>query len=341
MSRLNGGLSPKRTIGGRMLTNDNGDISPALAGYQYEIDTLTHIAKDIIEQKFYRVAPADFIPIEVGEGAYMDSIVRNVSFQSSGSFFDGDVDTNSETSRVAQTNVNISPIDMPLIHWNKVAAWSNIDLEKATRTSNWDVLSAKLEALKTSWDLGIQEVAFLGHPSIEKVTGLLNDSEVTVNTSLIDKPISNMNSVEFQAFVGGLLSAYIENTLYTENSPNMFVMPAKDYAGIVSAASDRYPNMTKLQFLRQAMVEATGEKDFAIKPLAYCQANKNDVRSINKNRYVMYKKDPKTMKMAIPMDFTFMDAEKTSGSRWAQEGQGQYSGVLITRKREVLYFDRP
>ncbi len=334
-------LQPSLTVNGRVLTNANGDIDTALGGYEYIIGTLSEIAQDTIEQKFYTVPFADYVPVDVGSGAYRDEIVRNLTFQTGGSFFDGDINTNQSTGRMADVDVAMAPSRMPIVSWAKQLGYSIIDLAQAAGSSNWDLLAAKMESLKTDWDLGLQETAFLGHPSKEAVTGLLNDDEVNSNTALISKEISKMSSTEFQTFVGGLLGAYFENSNNTESSPDTFLVPTSDYLGLVSAASDNNPSISKLEYLKKALSAATGNVNFQVKQLAYCSKTRNVDRGINKNRYVLYKNSPKTLKMSIPVDFLLQEAGTSNNFNWVQAAYGQYSGVLITRKREVLYFDLP
>ncbi len=333
-------LSPSMTIGGKMLTNANGDIDTTSSGYQYMVDTLTQIRAEVIEQKFYKVAPGDFIPLDVGYGAYMDEIVQNIAFQTGGDVFAGDVDTQTDTGRLAQSDVALAPLRMPTQTWAKQSSWTILTVAKAMAASNWDVISSKMESVKTDWDLLIQEVAFLGHPSKTEITGLINDPEVNVNNTLVSKPVRDMTSKEFQAFVGGLLSSYVENSQNTEERPDTFVMPSEDYFGLVNAASESFPNITKIEFLKNALASATDNANFTIKPLAYCQSKNNAARGISKNRYVLYKNDAKSMKMSIPIDFVMLEPGTQNNMNWVQPAYGQYSGLLISRKREVLYFDQ-
>lgn len=337
--RMNGLLPGHMTIKGKILTNANGDIDTSGVGYQYLIDTLSEIRSEVIEQKFYKIAPADYMPVDVGYGAWMDEIVQNLTFQTGGDFFDGDIDTNADTGRMAQVDTGLAPIRMPIITWAKQVVWTIADIAKAAAASNWDLVAGKMESLKTDWDLGIQEVAFLGHPARPLVTGLLNDSEVNINTSLITVPISEMTETQFKAFVAGALSAYFTNSNDTEDKPDTFVIPASDYLGLVSPTSATFMNISKIEYLNNAFQKATDNPNFQIKGLAYAQANRNADRGINKNRYVLYKNDPKTMKMTIPVDFTMLEAGTANNFNWTQPAHGQYSGLLINRKREVLYLD--
>lgn len=332
-------LQPHMTIAGKMLTNANGDIDISGSGYQYLIDTLSEIRADVIEQKFYKIAPADYFPVDVGYAAFMDEIIQNLTFQTGGDFFAGDIDTSSDTGRLAQTDVSMAPIRMPIVTWAKQIVWTIIDIAKAAAASNWDLVSGKMGSLKEDWDLGIQEVGFLGHPAKPTVTGLLNDPEVNINTTLITTPIKDMTETQFKNFVSNAIGAYFSNSNDTEDKPNTFAIPTSDYLGLVGPTSATFMNISKIEYLRNAFRMATDNPNFEIKSLAYGQANRNADRGINKNRYVLYKNDPKTMKMSIPVDFTMLEAGTANNFNWTQPAHGQYSGLLINRKREVLYFD--
>ena len=336
---MNGLLPGHMTIKGRMLTNANGDIDTSGIGYQYLIDTLSQIRAETVEQKFYKVAPADFFPVDVGHGAWGDEIVQNLAFQTGGGFFDGDIDTQAGNGRMAQVDAGLSPIRMPIITWAKQVVWTIADIAKAAAASNWDLVAAKMESLKTDWDLGIQEIGFLGHPSNALVTGLINDPEVNINTTLIPVPISSMTETQFSALVAGILSAYFTNSNDTEDKPDTFVIPANDYLGLTSPTSNTFMNISKIEYLNNSFQKATDNPNFRIKGLAYAQSNRNASRGITKNRYTLYKSDPKTMKMTIPVDFTMLESATANNFNWTQPAHGQYSGLLINRKREVLYLD--
>jgi len=113
---------PSFVSDGRRLLNSNGDIDPQSAGYQYIIDTLSYIRSNVIEQKFYEIAIADFIPVDVGEGAWMEDIIQNVTYSTGGSFFEGDIDTQTETNRIAQVGAGLDKISMAVKTWAKGTA---------------------------------------------------------------------------------------------------------------------------------------------------------------------------------------------------------------------------
>lgn len=326
----------KLSVKGFPIFNSNGDIDASSAGFKYIIDTLSFIRSQVKEQKFFEVAPADFLPVETGEAAWSDEIVQNGEFLTGGNFFEGDIDLGG--SRIASVDATIAPNRMPVGTWRKKAGWTIAEAAKAANAGNWDPIESKLKALKKNWDLGIQNLAFLGRPGDSVMTGLLNNSEVTINTTLITEEIGSMSDSEFQTFVGAFLNAYYENGNMTA-LPDTFAIPTGDYFSLGSAASATYPNITKLEYLSNILKKMTRNENAEILPLAYCEATMNLSAGVNKDRYVLYRRDPDTLSMSIPVDLTMLDARSVNGFDWEQLAYGQYSGVMVHRPREVLYMD--
>jgi len=326
------------SILGMHLTNANGELDVNSSGFDYVTRTTSEIRKEVISQKFYTVAPADFMPVDVGEAAWKDEIVQNLTYDIAGDFFGGDVDTMTGNGKISEVGTALSPIRMKTIIWAKAASWNISEVSQAAASSNWDPIEGKMQTLKRNWDLGIQEVAFLGHPVENDVTGLLNNSEVTINTALITKPLSSMTSTEFTAFLTEAIGAFYTNSDSTAK-PNTFIIPTADFLGLASPYSAAYPNISKLEYMQKAFEVATENTNFQIKSLAYCQADNNVARGINKNRYVFYINEKETLKMTIPVDFNMHEAGTSNNIFWQQPAMGQYSGVLINRPAEVLYLD--
>lgn len=337
VQRLFNSVPMPEFIGGRRLLNANGDIDVTSAGFKYIIDTMSFIRSTVVEQKFYEIPIADYMPVDVGEGAWMEELVQNLAFSQAGSFYEGDVDLQNGTGRLAQVDAGLDKVRMDVKTWAKSCAWTIMEISKAAAANNWDVVASKLEGLKKNWDLGVQETAFLGHPD-GSLTGLLNDSEATINTSLITVPLTEMSETQFTTFVGGLLPAYRANA-NRSSVPDTFVIPESDYMGLAVPYSSSFPNISKLQYMLDSFTKMTRNPNFAILPCAYGDSDVNADRGISKNRYALYKNDPDTGKMAIPVDFTMLEADTSNKMNWTQGAYGQYSGYLLNRKREMLYID--
>jgi hypothetical protein len=320
------------------LTNANGAIDPATAGFDYVTRTTTEIRSRIIEQKFYKVPIANYVPLDVGEAAWKDEIKQNITYDKASGFFEGDIDTATGNGNIAEVDTMLAPITMPVVTWAKGVSWSVATVSMASANSNWDVVEGKMKSLKRNWDLGIQQVAFLGHPMYTALTGLLNNAQVTVNTTLLPVTLTAMSETQFSTFLGLVLSTYFSNTDDTE-MPDTFVIPTSDYLGLVTPYSSTFPVNSKLEYMLNAFKKATMNESFQILPLSYCEAARNASRGINKQRYVLYRNDPETLSMTIPVDFNMHEAQTSNSIFWQQPAIGQYSGVLVNRVPEIIYMD--
>jgi hypothetical protein len=319
------------------LLNAAGDVDLSSAGYKFLIDTLSYIRKRIVSQKFYEIDIADYLPVDVGEAAWSSEIVQNAEFYDGGSFFEGDVEMGG--SRISRVDAAFEPNRMPVRTWRKKTSWMISEIEQAAVAGNWDPVEAKLRSLKKNWDLGIQELAFLGRPNDSVMTGLLNNAAVTINTALIGENISSMTTAQFATFVASVLAVYQANANYTA-LPDRFIIPTDDYLGLGVPVSQNYPNIAMLDYLQNMFAKMTGNPGFKILPLTYAQkALNNSLSGLNKHRYVLYRCDPETLSLSIPVDFTMLEARTLNGFDWEQLAYGQYSGVLVNRIREVLYID--
>lgn len=329
----------KNQIGGgaeMRFINANGSVDPTSLGFQIAIDTLTYIRKTVVEQHFYEVPFADFIPTVVGEGAFSQSILTNVTFSNADDFESGVIDTGSDNSRIATVDAGVAPKTVAVINWAKEIGYTVFDIEQALRASNWDIIEGKVRARKKNWDLGLQEIAFLGSKTNKNVTGLLTSAEVNVNTALITKPLSSMTAAELNAFAASFMSSFWTNSGSTR-LPNNFVIPASDYLGLANTMSEQFPVKSKLEFLQEAFGKMS--PGFRITWTAYGDAARMATRGVNHARYAAYYFDPETIRMDIPVDFTTTAPNSLNNFSFQDVAYGQYTGVGIYRPLEVLYYD--
>ncbi len=325
---------------GMDLKNANGSVSDQALGYQYTIQTTTFIRAEVIKQKFYEIPVADFVPVVVGTGAFLEDIKTNLQFDLMGDFESGIQGTASGPTQVAQVEVGTSPKTAKVKTWAYGYQYNTIEVEKALASNNWNVIEGKMGALKKRWDLGIQKIAFLGMHSDAAVPGLLSNSDITVNTAIITSKISELSADNFQTFVATVLGAYFTNSGSTV-LPDTFVMPMADYLGMTAAASSTFPMISKLEYLLKAFREATMNPNFKIKGLAYCDKANNAGfwAALGTNRYVLYRNDAETLKMDIPVPFILNPAATADNFNWNGVSLGQFTGTIIYRNPEVLYFD--
>lgn len=317
-------------------------VSTDASAYKFAVTTLTDISSKVVEQKFYEISLSDYVDFSVGTGAFMQEILHNAVVNVAGGFETGTINTGNE-ARLNTSDIAIGQLRFPILNWAVKSTYSIFDVQQAFASMNFDLIEQIAISRKKMWDLGIQEVTMYGSKVNSNVTGLCNNSSVTVdNNSILTKKISTMTDAEFQAFVAKCVDAYYQNTNCTQ-MPNRFYIPASDYNGLAIATSTSMPYISRLEFLTNAfksIVEGYGVADFKILPLAYLEkARMNANTSSNVNRYILANKNPDTMYSSIPVDFTMTQFGTADNFNFYNTAYGQYAGTIVVRPEEVYYFD--
>lgn len=310
-------------------------------GYEVPITTLTTIMKRISEQKFFEVAPADYVPIRVGEGAWSSNLLTYRSFNLSGDFEQGIVNTGSNNDRLARGDAAVDAVPIQVFNWAKGIGWSIFDLELAAKAGNWDIVTAKERSRKKNWDLGVQKIAFLGIAGNSNCVGLLNQSGVTINTTALTSSISSLAATpnNLSAFIQAVLNLYRANCNRTA-WPTHFVIPESDYLGLAAPSSAQFPIKSILQLMLETFQVMTGNKNFKILPSAYADSayHANITSIAGKQVYALYNYDEESIRMDIPVDYTNTLANSIDNFSFQNVGYGQFTGVLPYRPLEMLYF---
>lgn len=314
---------------------------PADFGYNVDITTLTYIRQQVVEQVFYEVAVADYMQVEVGNGAFFDEILTWKSYLLGDDFFKGMI-KQGVNSRIQRTDVALEKITYPAAFWAGELNYSIIEVEQASRTGNWSLIEQKEIARKTQWDLGIQELAFLGHPDDAAFKGLLNLTSLGVNsnTALITEPLSTMDAETFTGVIAGLIKAYQINNNFT-SFPDTFAIPQSDFLGL--SVPYNYGSMssisgyrTRLEWLEATLKGMTGNANAKVKPLVYSDQLFNN---LSLNRYALYNSKDDTLRLDIPVNYTSTLAGTSNNFQWSSVGYGQFTGVQLYRPLNILYFD--
>lgn len=335
-------LTPQELVRAQALQNEfrAKELHNAL-GFELNITTLTAISKSIVEQKFFTLPPADYMPIRVGQNAWSSNIITYRDFALGGDFESGILNTGASNSRLAEADAGVDSVTNKVVNWAKAINWSLFDLKLAATSGNWDVVTSKERSRKKNWDLGIQKLAFWGSESDAAVMGLLTQSTVNSNTSLITTKISGMTATQFTALVQGLVEAYRSNCARTA-MPTHFIMPEGDYNGLavlVPGTTGTFP-VPMFDYLLAAFKLITRNPNFKILPCAYCDESENSgVSGLDKNRYVLLNYDEDTIRMDIPVDYSNTLQNTINGFQFQNVGYGQFTGVIAFRPLEVLYFD--
>ena len=325
----------------KRLKSQAKEIENAL-GFKIDIDTLTGIKDKVTSQKFYEVKPSDYMPVVVGQHAYSESILTYKDYSLSQDFEEGMIDGNSNYSKLSSTDTAIEGVTVAIKDWAKKHTFNVLELRKAAVSGNWSLIEAKEKSRFKNWQLGIQKVAFLGLTTDTSVKGLLTQADVTANTSVITKNISDMSAAEFQAFLKAVLGAYHTNANNTV-LPDTFVIPTDDYLGLGTAVDETYNMKSRLERLKESFAEITMNPNFKILPLAYSQLERNSDflgSGSGLNRYVLYRSaDEETLRMDVPVDYTPTIQDTFDGFSYQSVAYAQFTGCKAYRPNEMIYFD--
>lgn len=302
-------------------------------GYEVDITTLTTIMKKITTQKFFEIAPADYLPVRVGEGAWSTSLLTYRSFTLGDQFETGIINTGGHNGRLAMADAGIDALSIKVLNWAKSIGWSIFDLQYASKSGNWDLVTTKENARKKNWDLGIQRIAFLGARGDTNALGLLNQAGITNNLTLITTPIKSMTTAQLNAFLVAVLDAYRTNNERTA-WPSHFIIPESDYLGLAAPSSADFPIKSKLELLEQTLKTMTRNPNFKILPLAY---GDSVYSGLGVQRYVLLNYDEESLRMDIPVDYTNTLANSLDNFSFQNVGYGQFTGVLAYRPKELFY----
>lgn len=308
-------------------------------GYEIQITTLTAIIKRITTQKFATIPFPNYMPVVVGEGAWSTSLLKYVTGSSGDAFEKGILDTGANSTVLAKANTAVQGINIPIKNWAEEYNFSIFDLEFASKSGNWDIVESLERARKTTWDLGLQRTSFLGMSSNANIRGMLNQSNVNSNTSVITQYISSMNTTQYSAFTQTVVDAYRQNCNFTAY-PTHFTIPELDYNGLVSPVSADFPVIDKLSYLQKAFASVCQNPNFKILPCFYAdEINNTGVADLSKNRYTLYRYDQDSFSMNIPVNYNSTQQNTINGFNWQNVGYGQFTGVVSFRPAELLYFD--
>lgn len=320
--------------------NAAGDFDANTLGYQRALTTLTYQKKKVTTQKFFRVAPADFIPMAVGEGAFSQSILTHQTISTSGDFEEGIISQGISNARLARSTVGITSKTIQIKNWAKSIDYSIFEIEQAMQANNWDAITAIHNARKENWDLGIQKLAFLGLASDQtNFPGLLTQTSATTNTSLITQLLNTMSYTQYATFIADLLEAYRSNCNRSAY-PTHFVIPEDDWNGLVAPFNPAFPVVSQLQYLRQAFSDL-GLGGIKIMPCAYAMPayNKTFLNSgTGYHVYTFYNFDETSIRMDVPVWFTPTAPNTWNNFNFQDVAYGQFGGVQLYRNLELMYF---
>lgn len=302
------------------------------AGYgDIDVTLLTIIEREISQQKFYKIDPEKFIPIDHTQGGFANYITVLRNFITA----EGDIDgwtrgVDNDNARRGQDGVKLESVALKIHNLAKMVSYSMFEIREAQQTGRWSIVTEKERARKIDYDLSVQRSLLLGDANHQ---GLLNQTSVTTNTTLLTKKISSMTASEFKAFLASWLSTFYTATERTALPDTLAIAPS-DYLGLGVAVDEQYPVFTTMKKrLEDVFKEMTGNPNAEIVPLAYCEPEFNS----NYYKYVLYRKDFDTIRAYQPFDYNVVQGATVDGMNYQNTAWARLSDVFVNRPKEMLY----
>ena len=159
-SKCSAGLARKLTV--REFANSYGDVAETALAYQASITTLTYVRKDLIRQKFFTVAPSEYMTVVAKEGSFAMTQLQRYQFIAGGSGEAGDIDQGGNNSKLMQIQVGTSPKTIYQMPWAAEVTYNIFEINQALFDGSFDIITELEGARKKVFDLYLQKVAFLG-----------------------------------------------------------------------------------------------------------------------------------------------------------------------------------
>ena len=312
--------------------------NPNTIGIEQNLTTLTQLLGNVLRQKFYTLngqALTDFIPIEMGTGAYAKQLTQFAVAQVGDNFETGIVQVGNAINKDANVDIAVDTVSLRNNFWRmKYQATNEIVRMAQVNQETFSYIEELERARLRTAQLGLQKVAFLGTDDGLN-EGLLNLSGVTVNTTLIPASFANMTTAQLTNFATTTMSTFFALTNSTV-FPNTMVIPTSDLAGLATYISSTYPvGETRKDFLERAFKAAGAPADFKILHTVYNQTAGTNGGA----RYVLYNRDADTLSMYIPRPYTPYPLYPVGSLDMISDAEMQFTGVWAKRPQEILYMD--
>ena len=315
------------------VNNSGADVT----GLEATITTLTDIIGGVVETKYYELNGqklSDFCKIEVGRGAYATELMQYASTFVGNNGKQGIVNpTANGISKDANSSIQIGSIKMPNNFWRWDYTVTNELVNMAQKNAEtFSIIEENEKARKKIWDLMLQDAWFNGLGD-GRSYGLLNQPNVTVNTTLMTAELGDMTDAQFQTFLAKVAGEYNKVSNYTI-SFNRMLIPSEQYFALTQPYGTF--GLNRLQVLEDAMKRIVGA-DFKIVHAKYCTGA--SAQGGNKGRYVFYNDDADNVCAYLPVPYTPMPLFPQGSLDLISQAHGQFVCPYLKRNTSMVYAD--
>lgn len=302
------------------------------------VDTLTDIVNGAVEAKYYELAgqtPSDFLNIDVGRGAYSTGLFQFTTAYVGSTFKECLINPASNAINAnANSSIAIDGITIPNNFYAQRYAVRQEAIKMAARNAvNFDIVEQNEKARAKTYQLGFQETMFLGLGD-GRTYGLLNQPNVTVNTSLLPTAPEKMTTEQIKTFAATALATSFAGSNYTI-MPNRWCMPTRSFMALGIPYGDTFGMPTVKEVLEKAFKEAGAPADFKIVHTVY----NNTAASNGKGRHVFYNTDVDNIVMCAPLVYTPHPLYAQGSLDLISDAEAQFTGVWVKREGSILYAD--
>lgn len=296
-----------------------------------DITLLTQIEREVSQQKFYQIDPKLFVPFDTTQGGWSDfiTVLRNYS-NAEGNIADWERGVDSDNARRNQVSATLGAESLKIHNLAKMVSYSLFEMRSAMETGRWNIVTEKERARKRDYDLAVQKAVLHGDANFK---GLLNQTGVVSNTTVLTKKISAMTSAEFRTFLSTVFKEYFANSGMTV-LPDTLVIAPSDFLGLGAAVDEQYPLVqSMLTRAKEVFKEVTGNANADIKMLAYCEPDFNG----GYYKYALYRRDFDTLRVYQPYDYNVVQGATVDGMNYQNTAYARLSDVFVNRPAEMLY----
>ena len=315
------------------VNNSGADVT----GLEATITTLTGIIGGVVETKYYELNGqklSDFCKIEVGRGAYATELMQYASTFVGNNGKQGIVNpTANGISKDANSSIQIGSIKMPNNFWRWDYTVTNELVNMAQKNAEtFSIIEENEKARKKIWDLMLQDAWFNGLGD-GRSYGLLNQPNVTVNTTLMTAELGDMTDAQFQTFLAKVAGEYNKVSNYAI-SFNRMLIPSEQYFALTQPYGTF--GLNRLQVLEDAMKRIVGA-DFKIVHAKYCTGA--SAQGGNKGRYVFYNDDADNVCAYLPVPYTPMPLFPQGSLDLISQAHGQFVCPYLKKNTSMVYAD--
>ena len=196
----------------------------------------------------------------------------------------------------------------------------------------FSIIEENEKARKKIWDLMLQDAWFNGLGD-GRSYGLLNQPNVTVNTTLMTAELGDMTDAQFQTFLAKVAGEYNKVSDYAI-SFNRMLIPSEQYFALTQPYGTF--GLNRLQVLEDAMKRIVGA-DFKIVHAKYCTGA--SAQGGNKGRYVFYNDDADNVCAYLPVPYTPMPLFPQGSLDLISQAHGQFVCPYLKKNTSMVYAD--